>query len=116
MSKKVVEYLKSIGYNVQYDSIQCKLDDAEWVAYKRTGIQTKDCKCNDKPPRIAIVYHNLFLGGEYRKSYKVEIIQENDLGWVDLSFYGFDEDDILNNITEIEKRFVKALEVTWGAI
>ena len=47
---KVTEYLKSICYNVQHDSIQCKLDDAEWVAYKRTDIKTKDCKCNDEPP------------------------------------------------------------------
>lgn len=113
---KVTDYLKSICYNVQYDSVQCKLDDAEWVAYKRTEIKTKYCECNDKPPQIAIVYHNLFLGGKYRESYKVELIQENDLGWVDLSFYGLNENDILNNISEIEKRLIKAWEATWREI
>lgn len=113
MSNVVEKFLQESGFSIQRDSIQCRLDSAEWCAYKLTDIETKGCECNDKPPQIAIAYHNTFLGGECRESYKIELCQESNLGWVDLSFYGLNENDILTKLSKLEVSLVKAWEACW---
>ena len=113
MNNTVEKFLQDKGFSILRDSIQCKLDGAEWCAYKRTEIDTKYCECNDNLPQIAVVYHNTLLGGEYRESYKIELVQESNLGWVDLSFYGLNENDILTKLNKLEVSLVKAWEVCW---
>ena len=44
---------------------------------------------------------------------KVEVVQENDLGWIDFKYYGVDEDYLIKNFDKIERSLIRAWEASW---
>lgn len=109
----IEQYLEADGFNIQRNSVQCKLDEAEWCAYRRVRVSTKECLCNGKAPQLAIIHHSSYLNGKTHKSYTIELVQESDLGWCNLSFYGLSEQEVICNLIKYELALVKAWESCW---
>ena len=112
-SMNIEQYLDADGFNIQRNSVQCKLDEAEWCAYRRVRVSTKECLCNGKAPQLAIIHHSSYLNGKTHKSYTIELVQESDLGWCNLSFYGLSEQEVIFNLSKYESALVKAWESCW---
>lgn len=86
-----------------------------WSMFRRTKVETtKECLTNDKPPQIGVYYHSFDTCDRTHKSYQVEVVQENDLGWINFEYYGLDEEYLINNFDKIEKSLIRAWEASWG--
>ena len=82
--------------------------------FRRTKVETdKECLCNDKPPQIGVYFYSFEIQGISHKSYQVEVVQENDLGWIKFEYYGVDEDYLIENFDKIERSLIRAWEASW---
>ena len=43
----------------------------------------------------------------------MEVVQENDLGWIKFEYYGVDEDHLIKNFDKIERSLIRAWEASW---
>ena len=108
----IKDYLvKEQGFN-PYNS---EALDCSWSMFRRTRVETsKECLCNDAPPQIGVYFYSVELQGRTHKSYRVEVVQENDLGWVKFEYYGVDEEHLIKNFDKIERSLIKAWEASWS--
>ena len=91
-----------------------RLTDCTWSMFRRTKVETdKECLCNGKPPQIGVYFYSSQIQGILHKSYQVEIVQENDLGWINFEYYGVDEGYLIENFDKIERSLIKAWEASW---
>ena len=111
----VKEYLiKDQGFNVCESSTINSTKGCSWSLYRRTNINTdKFCLTNDNKPQIGIYYYEFEVGGHIHTSYEVEIVQENNISWINFSCYGLSETDMLNNFDRIEQSLIRAWEASW---
>ena len=112
----IKDYLvKEQGFNpYNLEGIQ-RLTDCTCGMFRRTKVETdKGCLCNDKPPQIGVYFYSSEIQGISHKSYQVEVVQENDLGWIKFEYYGVDEDYLIENFNKIEQSLIKAWEASWG--
>jgi hypothetical protein len=101
----VVMFLEADGF---------KYGNSDITFYRRTKHNdTKDCLCNDKTPQIGIKSYSFKLPYSTSCSYEIGLIQENDLGWVNLSFYGLNEDQLISNLPKYEAALIRAWEATF---
>ena len=112
----IKDYLvKEQGFNPYNSEVTQKLTDCTWSMFRRTKVETdKGCLCNDKPPQIGVYLYSSEIQGISHKSYQVEVVQENDLGWIKFEYYGVDEDYLIENFNKIEQSLIKAWEASWG--
>ena len=112
----VKEYLiKEQNFNPYNSESVQRLYDCTWSMFRRTKVETdKECLCNDKPPQIGVYFYSSEIQGILYKSYKVEVVQENDLGWIKFEYYGVDEEHLIKNFDKIERSLIKAWEASWG--
>lgn len=112
----VKEYLiKEQNFNPYNSESVQRLHDCTWSMFRRTKIKTdKKCLCNDKPPQIGVYFYSFEVCGETHKSYQVEVVQENKLGWIKFEYYGIDEYDLIKNFDEIEHSLIKAWEASFN--
>jgi len=105
----IEKFLTDNGYVVKRNDAYCRLDDLEFVAYKKTT-NTKDCICNDKPPQLVVKCNN------WREvtSFEVELVGETDIEWCNLKFYSLLEDTLINKLPQIEVCLTKAWEMCWS--
>ena len=102
------------GFNPYNSEVNQKLTDCTWSMFRRTNIETdKECLCNDKPPQIGVYFYSSEIHGISHKSYQVEVVQENDLGWIKFEYYGVDEDHLIKNFDKIERSLIRAWEASW---
>ena len=111
----IKEYLfKEQGFNPYNQLVTQKTTGCTWSMFRRTKIETdKECLCNDKPPQIGVYFYSFELQGKTHKSYQVEVVQENDLGWIKFEYYGVDEDHLIKNFDKIERSLIRAWEASW---
>ena len=111
----IKDYLvKEQGFNPYNSEATQKLTDCTWSMFRKTKVETdKECLCNDTPPQIGVYFYSIELQGVIHKSYQVEIVQENDLGWIDFKYYGVDEEHLIKNFDKIERSLIKAWEASW---
>ena len=111
----IKDYLiKEQGFNNYNSEVTQKLTDCTWSMFRKTKVETdKECLCNDTPPQIGVYFYSIELQGVIHKSYQVEIVQENDLGWIDFKYYGVDEEHLIKNFDKIERSLIKAWEASW---
>lgn len=111
----ISDYLvKEQGFNPHNSEGIQRLTDCTWSMFRRTKVETdKDCLCNDKPPQIGVYFYSSEIQGRTYKSYQVEVVQENDLGWIKFEYYGVDEDYLIKNFDRIERSLIKAWEASW---
>ena len=103
------------GFNPYNSEVTQKLTDCTWSMFRRTKVETdKECLCNDKPPQIGVYFYSIEIQGISHKSYQVEVVQENDLGWIKFEYYGVDEDHLIKNFDEIERSLIRAWEASWN--
>ena len=103
------------GFNPYNSGATQKLTDCTWSMFRRTKIETdKECLCNDKPPQIGVYFYSFETQGRTHKSYQVEVVQENDLGWIKFEYYGVDEDHLIENFDKIERSLIRAWEASWN--
>lgn len=112
----IKDYLfKEQGFNPYNSEWVQKLTDCTWSMFRRTKIETdKECLCNDKPPQIGVYLYSSEIQGISHKSYQVEVVQENDLGWIKFEYYGVDEDHLIKNFDRIELSLIKAWDASWS--
>ena len=102
------------GFNLQNAESVQKTTDCTWSMFRRTKVETdKGCLCNDKPPQIGVYFYSFETQGRVHKSYQVEVVQENDLGWIKFEYYGVDEDHLIKNFDKIEHSLIRAWEASW---
>lgn len=104
------------GFN-SYDSESSKkLNGCTWSTYRRTTFENaKECLCNDRVPQIGVYYYNMNLpDGSYAESYKIEIVNENDLGWFNLDYYGLSFEQLKNDFDKYEASLIRAWEAAWN--
>lgn len=111
----IKDYLvKEQGFNSYNSEVTQRLTDCTWSMFRRTKVETdKECLCNDKPPQIGVYFYSFELQGRTHKSYKVEVVQENDLGWINFEYYNIDEDYLIENFDKIERSLIRAWEASW---
>ena len=111
----IKDYLvKEQGFNPHNSKVTQKLTDCTWSMFRRTKVETdKECLCNDAPPQIGVYFYSVELQGRTHKSYRVEVVQENDLGWINFKYYGVNEDHLIENFDKIERSLIKAWESSW---
>ena len=103
------------GFNPYNSEVTQKLTDCTWSMFRRTKIETdKKCLCNDKSPQIGVYFYSFEIQGRTHKSYQVEVVQENDLGWIKFEYYGVDEDYLIENFDKIEQSLIRAWEASWN--
>lgn len=108
----VVAFLEADGFKSSEVGIRYDISDIAY--YRRTKhSNTKECLCNDKTPQIGINGYSFKLPNSTRYSYKIELVQENDLGWVNLSFYGLSEEQLIANLLKYEAALIRAWEATF---
>ena len=44
----------------------------------------------------------------------MEVVQENDLGWIKFEYYGVDEEYLIKNFDKIERSLIRAWEASWN--
>ena len=112
----IKDYLvKEQGFNPYNSEVTQKLTDCTWSMFRRTKIETdKECLRNDKPPQIGVHFSSFELQGMTHKSYQVEVVQENDLGWIKFEYYSVDEDHLIKNFDKIERSLIRAWEASWN--
>ena len=109
----VVMFLEADGF--KSSDVGMRYDNSDIAYYRRTKHNdTKDCLCNDKTPQIGIKGYSFKLPDSTRYSYEIELIQENDLGWVNLSFYGLNEDQLISSLPKYEAALIRAWEATFN--
>lgn len=106
------EMLTKHGFTIHVDSVQCKLDGCDWVAYRKVKLDTKFCLCNDAPPQLGILHYTHTRDGEVHHSNQIEIVNESDIGWFELKCYNISNDDIID-VNKYESALVKAWEACW---
>ena len=113
----IKEYLfKEQGFNPYNSGFTQKLTDCTWSMFRRTKVETdKKCLTNEKPPQIGVYFYSFETQGRTHKSYQVEVVQENDLGWIKFEYYGVDEDHLIKNFDKIERSLIRAWEASWYA-
>ena len=112
----IKEYLvKEQGFNPYNSEGNQLYSGCTWSMFRRTKVETsKECLCNDAPPQIGVYFYSIELQGRTHKSYKVEVVQENDLGWINFKYYGIDEEHLIKNFDEIERSLIRAWEASWS--
>lgn len=104
------------GFNTYNSGVVQRLTDCTWSMFRRTKIETsKECLTNDKPPQIGVYCYSVEINKNLHESYKVEVVQENNLGWVDFKYYGLSEEFIIENFDLIEESLIRAWEASWSA-
>ena len=111
----VKEYLiKEQGFNVCERNAINSTKGCTWCTYRRTTKETdKLCLTNDNKPQIGVYYYEIEVSGHTHTSYEVEIVQENDISWINFSCYGLSESDMLLNFDKIEQSLIRAWEASW---
>ena len=46
----------------------------------------------------------------------MEVVQENDLGWIKFEYCGMDEDYLIENFDKIERSLIRAWEESWCSL
>ena len=117
MNVEIKEYLvDQQGFNPYNSEVTRKTTGCTWSMFRRTKVETdKECLCNDKPPQIGVYFYSFETQGSTHKSYQVEVVQENDLGWIKFEYYGVDEDYLIENFDKIERSLIRAWEASWYA-
>ena len=112
----IKDYLiKEQGFNNYNSEVTQKLTDCTWSMFRKTKVETsKECLCNDTSPQIGVYFYSIELQGRTHKSYQVEVVQENDLGWIDFKYYGIDEEHLIENFDKIERSLIRAWEASWS--
>lgn len=107
------EFLISKGFKISTESCALRFKEfAEYVAF--SGLKSdKLCICNDKPPQIMITHNFGEIYDHKVDSYDVELVQENNLGWLKIQYYGLREDELKNNIDKILVSMKVAWESSW---
>ena len=116
MNVEIKEYLiERQGFNPHNSEPTQKTTGCTWSMFRRTKIETdNECLCNDKPPQIGVYFYSIEIQGISHKSYQVEVVQENDLGWIKFEYYGTDEDHLIENFDNIERSLIRAWEASWN--
>ena len=111
----IKDYLiKEQGFNPYNSEVTQKLTDCTWSMFRKTKVETnKECLCNDTPPQIGVYFYSIELQGVIHKSYQVEVVQENDIGWINFKYYGVDEENLIKNFDKIERSLIRAWEASW---
>ena len=103
------------GFDPYNSEVTQKLTDCTWSMFRRTKIETeKECLTNEKPPQIGVYFYSIEIQGISHKYYQVEVVQENDLGWIKFEYYGVDEDHLIKNFDRIERSLIRAWEASWN--
>ena len=104
------------GFNpYNSDGVQ-RLTDCTWSMFRRTKIETsKECLANDKPPQIGVYYYSVEINNNLHESYQVEVVQENNLGWIKFEYYGLRGEFLIENFDKIEESLIRAWEASWSA-
>ena len=112
----IKDYLvKEQGFNPYNSEGNHLFPDYTWSMFRRTKVETnKECLCNDKPPQIGVYFYSIEIQGVTHKSYQVEVVQENDLGWIKFEYYGVDEEYLIKNFDKIERSLIRAWEASWS--
>ena len=112
---KVKDYLiEEQGFNVGQSNAITSTKGCTWCMYRRTTKETnKLCLTNDNKPQIGVFYYEVEVNGHVHTSYEVEIVQENNLSWINFSYYGLSESDMLLNFDKIEQSLIQAWEASW---
>lgn len=116
---KIKEYLvKEQGFSICTDDPLGIEKGRDWIAFRQTKIETDTlCLHNKKPPHISVSCYSLklgILGERVFSSYQVEVVQENDLGWIKFEYYGMDEDYLIENFDKIERSLIRTWEASWS--
>ena len=103
------------GFNpYNSDGVQ-RLTDCTWSMFRRTKIETsKECLTNDKPPQIGVYYYSVEINNNLHESYQVEVVQENNLGWIKFEYYGLSGEFLIENFDKIEESLIRAWESSWS--
>lgn len=75
--------------------------------------QKKECRTNDKSPQIGVYYYSVEINGNVYESYKVEVVQENDIGWINFEYYNLDGAYLIERFDAIEESLIRAWEASW---
>lgn len=107
------EFLISKGFKITTESCVLRFNEfAEYVAFSKLE-SDKLCICNDKPPQIMITHNFGEICDHEIDSYNVELVQENNLGWLKIQYYGLREDELKNNLDSILASMKAAWEAGW---
>ena len=109
------EWLISQGFKVSQNHLG-RENLCNWYAYKRTGLQARECECNDgKPMQIVVTPYKLVhqsLPTGVMESVEVDVTGEVEGLWFKLQAYSLRHDELRERMAEIEGRLIAA----WNAL
>lgn len=100
--------------NFKSSTVGMRYDNSDIAYYRRTKHNnTKECLCNDKVPQIGIKGYSFNSPDRTKYSYEIELIQENNLNWVNFSFYGLSEEQLISDLPRYEAALIRAWEASF---
>lgn len=107
------DFLISKGFKISTESCALQFNEfAEYVAFSRIESDIL-CICNDKPPQIMVTHNFGEVCGHKVDSYDIELVQENNLGWLKIQYYGLSEEQLKNNLDKTLASMKAAWEGSW---
>ena len=106
------EWLQANGFKIERNNLNSSLNECDWIAYRRTTGQTRECETNEGKLQIVVHPHLFSVHGKPHSSVETEITGEADGRWYKLQQYGTSPAEFMENLPDIEKSLINA----WNAV
>lgn len=106
------EYLASIGFTFQQNNINDRINQYNWIAYRRIQQEHRQCDCNENNCLLVIRPFKMLINDVLHESFEMDITAEFDTNWYKLTAYSLTVEDIKNRLPLIEQRLLAA----WQAL
>jgi len=107
------QWLERQGFGLQGDPLETRDNQCDWIAYRRTKIEARECECNaDKVLQITVKPFAISYDGHTSRSVEIDVCGEYAGDWYHLTAYAIHPDELPDKLDAIEARLVKA----WNAL
>ena len=107
------EWLGAHGFGVEEDRFSGQGNECNWLAYKRTKLDARECETNGgKRLQIVVKPFAYTHNGTTHESSSVEIVGEAGDVWFNQQAYSLGHDVLMKRLDDIERMLISA----WNAL
>lgn len=108
------EALETAGYRTSDNPMASRMNECQWIAYRRSNLEARSCECNDDKPGMQLVVEpsQYSINGTVHRGVEVELRGEAAETWWTLKAYALKPETFFEQIDGVERRLIAA----WNAL
>lgn len=111
--EKLKTWLESQGFKFQENQFRYEYNECNWLAYRRSKLEARECESNDgKAMQIVVKPSSFIMNGIHSKSVEIELCGEANGIWWRIYAYAINPDELPNKLEIIERSLISS----WNAL